>query len=207
LSLENYFHFFLFLVFKFLITYFYFFTLAKVTFISWLFLLFYVYIFLQHFPALAFYLPLLLLPRMIYINFLIFGLFFITRCFDLLPWFSLYFTSLLGWFCTYCFWPLPWFSYFTFSISWLFVSGLLPWFSLHFFLGRILYLLFFTFTLIFLLYFFNFLCLFCSHCFCLFPWFFNFYFLNFWVVWQVAFTVLKFYHDYLLLIRKFQCIL
>ncbi len=123
------FTFFLFLVFKFLYYLFLVFHSCKSNFYFLIVSTFYVYIFQQHFPALAFYLPLLPLSTFLFsVSFLL--LVFLIFYHDSL------FTLFLGWFCTYCFWPLPWFSYFTFSISWLFVSGLLPWFSLHFFFGE-----------------------------------------------------------------------
>ncbi len=147
---------------------------------SWLFLLFMFYIFLQHFPALAFYLPLLLLPTNDLHQFFIYH--------DSL----LYF--ILGWFCTYCFWPLPWFSYFYFSqfpgcFVLVFYHDSL--FTFFFGGGDFVLTVFLTFTLIFLLLLFSIVWLFfvLSLFLSFSNGFFYFYFLNFRVVWQVAFTV------------------
>jgi hypothetical protein len=154
-----------------------FFTLAKVTFISWLFYIFLHLLFNYHcycyhewFTSILYFrfVFLLLLVLIFYHDSLftlgdfvltVFDLYpdFLTLlfqfpgCFVLVFYHDSLFTFFWGWFCTYCFLTLPWFSYFTFSIFWLF----------------------------------------CFHCFCLFPWIFYFCFLNFRVVWQVLHLLFK----------------
>ncbi len=165
---ENYFHFFYSLFLNFLSTFKIFFTLAKVTFISWLFLLFTFTFSYNIFLHLLFIYHCYRCYHEWFPSILCFQfVFFITPCFDLLPWFSLY--LILGWFCTYCFWPftlifLLYFFNFLVVLFWSFTMILyllffggdfvltvfwpLPWFS------------YFTFSIFWL---------FCSHCFCLFP--------------------------------------